>query len=501
MSRTTQFVFLAIEAIAVILFCVLLPFSVHAFPNRAPEIQVIDIETKVVEDSWLAFDKDYQGGVEVLYGDLGGDGVNEYIVAQTGGEDAQGLVRTFRSDHSMIQEFPVFSEDVQGAEVDIAMGDVDGDGIDEIVASMPYAQSSIVHIFDGTGKFDTGTRGAFEAFPKETNTTNRFGVSVAVGNVIGDSKMEIIVVTGAGSAPQVRIFDEKGVQLGKTIIPFAEDVHSGLTIATINTGGGEHDDLLVGLMNGAETWVKNYRIAQGESEEVVLAEFQAWTREYKSGVQIDGLDVDHDGTQEIAVFPAGDQRGEMLLFRGDGTPLFEVESSYVVKKTKDPLYIFEEDFRGGVHGTVANVDSDKSAELIVSPRRQRQHGEMERGEKYIEVNLTEQVEYVWEGGFLRNVYLISSGLNGTPSPEGDWEVLKKIESHTYDGRPYYFFGNTKWNLRYKQGETGRNFYLHTAYWHNNFGTQQSHGCINMREQDAEFIYHWSDIGTPVWLHK
>ena len=47
------------------------------------------------------------------------------------------------------------------------------------------------------------------------------------------------------------------------------------------------------------------------------------------------------------------------------------------------------------------------------------------------------------------------------------------------------------------------FGLHTAYWHNNFGHEMSHGCINMRQIDAEEIFRWADgptvdnLGTPV----
>ena len=47
--------------------------------------------------------------------------------------------------------------------------------------------------------------------------------------------------------------------------------------------------------------------------------------------------------------------------------------------------------------------------------------------------------------------------------------------------------------------------LHDAVWrHGNFGGQDyinggSHGCINLTDATAEFIYNWSDIGTPVWV--
>ncbi len=456
-----------------------------AAPNRAPEIQIIDYSTREVQESWMAFDESYSGGVEAVVGDVGGDGIDEVIVAQSGGHDAHGLIRIFRTDGSLIREVPVFADEVYQSELDLAVGDVDADGKDEVIASFPYNSRSMVYIFDDLLRFDLDTVGAFEAFPRKAG-----GAGVTVGNVGGGEEMEIIVTSGAGTSPRVRVFDKNGVTLTPDIIPFSQETTYGLTAATVNTGGGEYDDLVIGLLNRGETWIKNYRI-DSEYTFPVLAEKRIWTRQYRSGVQIDGIDVDYDGTQEIVVAPAGDQLAEITVVRGDGEAVPDVES----------LYVYEEEFRGGVHVAVANVDKDKSPELIISPRQQRLHGDITYGEKYIEIDLSEQIEYIWENGYLRNVYLISSGLASTPSPIGEHQVLKKIAVHTYDDRPEYFFPGTKWNLRYKAGGTGSNYYIHTAYWHNNFGHPMSHGCINMREKDVEFVYHWADIGTPVWIHQ
>ncbi len=42
--------------------------------------------------------------------------------------------------------------------------------------------------------------------------------------------------------------------------------------------------------------------------------------------------------------------------------------------------------------------------------------------------------------------------------------------------------------------------LHGTYWHNNFGTPMSHGCINFRIEDAAWVYDFTAIGTLVNLH-
>ena len=42
--------------------------------------------------------------------------------------------------------------------------------------------------------------------------------------------------------------------------------------------------------------------------------------------------------------------------------------------------------------------------------------------------------------------------------------------------------------------------IHGTYWHHNFGHPMSHGCINATDGDAEFIYNWAPVGTPVYIH-
>jgi lipoprotein-anchoring transpeptidase ErfK/SrfK len=39
-----------------------------------------------------------------------------------------------------------------------------------------------------------------------------------------------------------------------------------------------------------------------------------------------------------------------------------------------------------------------------------------------------------------------------------------------------------------------------VYWHNNFGTPQSHGCVGMPNYRAKQIYDWSPTGVDVWIH-
>ncbi|NIO43122.1 MAG: L,D-transpeptidase family protein, partial [Burkholderiales bacterium] len=46
----------------------------------------------------------------------------------------------------------------------------------------------------------------------------------------------------------------------------------------------------------------------------------------------------------------------------------------------------------------------------------------------------------------------------------------------------------------------KDYAIHGTYWHNNFGTPMSHGCVNMSTADARWLYNWSSYGTLVNVH-
>lgn len=117
--------------------------------------------------------------------------------------------------------------------------------------------------------------------------------------------------------------------------------------------------------------------------------------------------------------------------------------------------------------------------------------------KRIEVSLKDQKLAYFFGDKKLDEFAISSGLRGTPTPPGEYTVLKKRPVVWYRGADYNF-PNTKWNLMFKPGTSG-NYYIHGAYWHNQFGKPRSHGCVNVPHK-AEYmgrLYDWANEGTPI----
>ena len=115
--------------------------------------------------------------------------------------------------------------------------------------------------------------------------------------------------------------------------------------------------------------------------------------------------------------------------------------------------------------------------------------------RYIDINLSEQKLYAFEGTKLVNEFLISSGKRGYETPTGEYSVWLKVRSQTMDG-PDYYLPNVQW-ISYFNGEIA----VHGTYWHNNFGTPMSHGCINASNDNAQWVYEWDEVGTPVYVHS
>lgn len=117
--------------------------------------------------------------------------------------------------------------------------------------------------------------------------------------------------------------------------------------------------------------------------------------------------------------------------------------------------------------------------------------------KQIIITLADQDLKYYQDTNLLGEFKISSGLPGTPTPPGEYTVLKKIPVVDYKG-PNYDFRNTKWNLLFKKGNP-LGYYIHGAYWHHNFGHPMSHGCVNVSYADMEGLYNWADVGTKVLI--
>jgi lipoprotein-anchoring transpeptidase ErfK/SrfK len=116
------------------------------------------------------------------------------------------------------------------------------------------------------------------------------------------------------------------------------------------------------------------------------------------------------------------------------------------------------------------------------------------GEHWIDVDLSQQRLYAYAGDTLMNSFIVSTGTWQTPTVTGKFNVWVKLRSAAMSG-PGYYLPDVPY-VMYFYGSYG----LHGTYWHNNFGTPMSHGCVNLSIPDAEWLYNFSSVGTVVNVH-
>lgn len=121
-------------------------------------------------------------------------------------------------------------------------------------------------------------------------------------------------------------------------------------------------------------------------------------------------------------------------------------------------------------------------------------GAPEDGKRWIEVNLSNQTLTAWQGDVAVMHTSISSGTDWFPTVTGRFQIERKYTKQRMTG-PDYDLPNVPWVMYFYSG-----YAIHGAYWHTKFGSPTSHGCINMRIDEAEMLYHWADFGTEVYIH-
>ncbi len=111
--------------------------------------------------------------------------------------------------------------------------------------------------------------------------------------------------------------------------------------------------------------------------------------------------------------------------------------------------------------------------------------------KSILVSTQTQRIYAYENGALVHSHLTSTGRDQTPTVLGDYKIYVKHVKTDMRG-PDYFLPDVPYTMYFYAG-----YGIHGTYWHNSFGRQMSHGCVNLPLNEAEWFFNWAEVGTPV----
>ena len=252
--------------------------------GSAPTVERIDKQGKTLA-VFSAYDPHFRGGVRVAMGDVNGNGKEEIITGAGPGGGPQ--IRIFDLSGKLINQFFALDPSNRGG-VFVTTGDVNHDGVDEILVTQDNGGNGQVRIFNKRGEM----QGTFYPFGRTT-----LPVHVTVGNFDDDPEMEIASTLGGKNKDhRVRVFDANGRYLRDfTAIP---SVSTGLRVSTLHVVGQKTDEILVSAEKGSSPWFSVYQAAGG-----LLYSNLAYAQNFKGGVDITSGDLNGDGIPEIYTTP------------------------------------------------------------------------------------------------------------------------------------------------------------------------------------------------------
>ncbi len=191
------------------------PYSPYASLKAAPRITT-PVDGPKLANEILPYGN-FKGGATVAAGNFGGNAALVTGAGPGGGPH----VKVMSADGTLLSQFFPYPMAFRGG-VNVAAGDINGDGISEIITGAGAGGGPHVRILSSTGI----PLGQFFPYP----AAFKGGVQVAAGDLDGDGKAEIVTGAGPGGGPQVRVFRADGTAIAG-FFPYDKNFKGGVNVA------------------------------------------------------------------------------------------------------------------------------------------------------------------------------------------------------------------------------------------------------------------------------
>ncbi|OWK40626.1 hypothetical protein FRUB_05545 [Fimbriiglobus ruber] len=297
---------------------------VGAGAGNLPLVQVFDRATGQLRLSFLAYDSSFRGGVNVALGDVNGDGVPDIITAPASGGGPN--IRVFDgATGQMIGNFFAFETTFTGG-AQVAAADINGDGKDEIIVGAGNGGGPRVDVFQADGTMVS----SFFAYDPS------FRGGVNVGTVTVNGKVEVIAGAGNGGGPNVQLIDPMtGVTLS-SFFAYDSSLRGGVTV----TGGiiNGQPVVITGDGTGGAPMVNTFSATTGKQ----LASQAVFSADFTGGIYVASADENGDGNDDAIVTTGA----------GGGPEVIAIDP--ITGQQLDAFMAFDPGFRGGVYVGAAN---------------------------------------------------------------------------------------------------------------------------------------------------
>lgn len=254
-------------------------------PGSAPHLRIFDLKGRLLHQ-FYAYPADFRIGLSVAAADLNGNGIDEIIVApqEMGGPH----IRIF-SYNRAAEKFELFKDFFAYPQhfrmgVNLAAADLNNNGLAEIIVAPRNAGGPHIRIFElnpRTKKFDLKNQFFAYAFGF------RGGVSLATGDVDNDGIKEIITGAGPGGGPHVRIFDHRG-NFKYQFFAANTNFRGGVDVAAMDFDRDGADEIITGAWSSGQPGVFVFDFDFKNKSFNRIHSFYAYDPLYQAGIRVTG---------------------------------------------------------------------------------------------------------------------------------------------------------------------------------------------------------------------
>jgi hypothetical protein len=302
--------------------------------TSSPIIKIVDRSTGAILRQFYAYEPEFQGGVRIATGDIDNDGVDEIITAPQRGREPE--IRVFRQDGTELTQYRTmaYNADFMGG-VNVAVGDVNGDGNLDIVVAPTFGQAEVRVFFtnplapDPVPNSPNITFVAFSPmFMGGADVTvadmGAFLNGATINAATPDGKAEIIVGSGPGMTTTIQVYDMTGPPaIVDTVIPFGGAFSGGVDVQTARVDADLIPDIIVGAGDGGGSQVEIWSGRTDDAPDLLLHSFTTFADVTTFNVHVHTAAVDLNGDdiadKIVVVQGTNGTSGQIRSFNVDGT--------------------------------------------------------------------------------------------------------------------------------------------------------------------------------------
>ena len=295
-------------------------YAVGGGPGAAPQVKVYDVVGGALAFTLTPFDPTFTGGVTVATGDVTGDGVDDVVVGTGAGGGPRVQIYDGASKQ-LVADFFAYEPSFSGG-VNVAVGDVNGDGFGDVMIGSGVGGGPRVRVFSGDGIGSTSQTLLADFFAYESSF--RGGVNVGSRTATGKTYADVVAGAGVGGGPRIEEFDGAAVSAAgasptptPTINFFAFDpsFRNGVAVASGDVTGSGVQALIGGAGPGGGP---NVRVFDPTTLNQISS-FFAFDQTSRGGVTVTARDLTGTGTDEVVVGNGPGGQPQVAVFNTAGT--------------------------------------------------------------------------------------------------------------------------------------------------------------------------------------